>query len=254
MRFTAANEHGSANLNLLNYSDRQHTSSDVLGVDRNSDGTLDSFFVDFNYLARNTVINANAIAMAAIGPKTPDFTLTAGPGNSMIIQLTQQTGYPRYRVGVRTTTNDWDSVYTFNGGNTTFTIPTDSPSNYIVSVASVDNKGIESLFSRELMTQVKVKGLTQPDVSIELLQNKPNPFDEATTIGVRVTSSNTYKHTYISIADAVTGKEVKRIPVSLKLGINEVIYQHGYNATGTYIYTLIADGKRIQSKKMVFAN
>ena len=59
MRFTAANEHGDAS-NGPGYTDRQHTSSDVLGVDTDGDGSVDSFFVQFNYLARNAVINGNA--------------------------------------------------------------------------------------------------------------------------------------------------------------------------------------------------
>ncbi|MDX1911467.1 MAG: M28 family peptidase, partial [Saprospiraceae bacterium] len=64
MRFTSANEHGDAS-NGTGYTDRQHTSDDVLGADTNGDGAVDSFFVDFNYLARNTLINANALAIAA---------------------------------------------------------------------------------------------------------------------------------------------------------------------------------------------
>ena len=62
MRFTSANEHGDAS-NGPNYDDRQHTSDDILGLDTDNDGQLDSFFVDFNYLARNAVINANAATM-----------------------------------------------------------------------------------------------------------------------------------------------------------------------------------------------
>jgi hypothetical protein len=64
MRFTSANEHGDAS-NGPDYVDRQHTSEDVLGVDTDGDQVIDSFFVDFNYLARNTLINANALAIAA---------------------------------------------------------------------------------------------------------------------------------------------------------------------------------------------
>lgn len=64
MRFTAANEHGDAS-NGSGYTDRQHTSSDVLGVDNDTDGSVDSFFVDFHYLARNTAVNAVGAAIAA---------------------------------------------------------------------------------------------------------------------------------------------------------------------------------------------
>ena len=67
IRFTSANEHGNANASDPNYHDRQHTSDDILGVDTDNDQVIDSFFVDFNYLTRNTVINGVACGMAAIG-------------------------------------------------------------------------------------------------------------------------------------------------------------------------------------------
>jgi hypothetical protein len=253
IRFTSANEHGDANVNNPAYSDRQHTSADVLGIDRNGDGIIDSFFVDFNYLARNAVINGNAAAMAAIGPKTPDFLLTTDSLNRLAVEITKETGYPAYRIGVRTTTNDWDTVYTLSGG-LKFSIPVPG-ANYIVSVASVDQQGIESLFSREHMTFVGVQTpVRNAFPSVELLQNSPNPFDETTMISVAVHQPVSYRSAHIVIADAVTGKVVKRLPISLKGGVSEVLYQHGYNASGTYIYTLVIDGQRVQSRKMVFAN
>jgi hypothetical protein len=99
IRYTSANEHGDANVASPTYSDRQHTSSDILGIDTDGDLAPDSFFVDFNYLTRNAVINGSAAAMAAIGPKTPDFMLTTNGQNGMVVQITQQTGYPAYRIG-----------------------------------------------------------------------------------------------------------------------------------------------------------
>lgn len=112
MRFTSANEHGDANVSDTAYHDRQHTTRDTLGIDINNDNVIDSFFVDFNYLSRNAIINGNAAGMAAIGPATPDFNLSVND-SALIIHVTQQTQYNVYRVGVRTLSNDWDSVYTF---------------------------------------------------------------------------------------------------------------------------------------------
>jgi hypothetical protein len=252
MRFTAANENGDANVTQPGYSDRQHTSNDILGLDLNNDQVLDSFFVNFNYLARNAVINGNAAGMIAIGPARPDFTLTS-TGNNLIINITQQQQYLNYRVGVRTTTYDWDSVYTFTG-TTSFTINNVNPTNYAVSVASVDNKGVESLFSQELL--MNLTGLNTVflrEGSLELLQNKPNPSDEATMISVLVNREFTYKEAFITITD-LAGKEVKRDKIVLREGVNELLYEHGYNVSGTFIYSLIVDGKEIASKKMVFTN
>ena len=62
-----------------------------------------------------------------------------------------------------------------------------------------------------------------------------------------------YKEAFISIAD-IKGKEIKRMPVELKQGMNEVIYEHGYGASGIFTYTLMIDGRVIESKKMIFSN
>ncbi len=250
MRFTSANENGDANVTDTAYIDRQHTSRDSLGIDANGDGILDTFYVDFNYLARNTIINGNAAGMIGISPRTPDFTLT-NTFDNLIINITQETGYLHYKVGVRTTTNDWDSVYEFSGALTdTIVVPAGS---YIVSVASVDAHGVESLFSRELMQKTGIDEFSAAQKTVELLQNKPNPADEATMISVLVNSTFTYKEAYIEITD-LNGKQIDRQKVTLNEGINEVLYQHGYHATGTYMYTLVIDGKAVQRKKMTFIN
>lgn len=253
MRFTSANENGDANVANPGYSDRQHTSADILGLDTNADTFLDSFFVNFNYLARNAVINGNAAGMAAIGPKTPDFIMTSPNGQGLVVSITQQTQYLNYRVGLRTTTYDWDTVFTCTGA-TVFTLNMPA-NNYIASVASVDSNGVESLFSKELMLAIAT-GLdprTQFSQPIELLQNSPNPSDEATNISVLMNKDINYKEAYISITDLL-GKEVERLPIQLKEGVSEVQYTHGFHKSGTFIYSLIIDGKSIQSKKMVFVN
>jgi hypothetical protein len=159
MRFTAANEHGNAS-NTTGYTDRQHSTRDILGVDTDSNAVIDSFYVDFNYLARNTVINGVAAGMASIGPKSPDFVLTNNSNNKLYIQVTQQTQYSTYRVGIRTLQNDWDSVYTFTGTlyDTIDVIPGKI---YYVSIASVDSVGIESIFSREYMANLTVTDVNE---------------------------------------------------------------------------------------------
>jgi hypothetical protein len=253
-RFTSANEHGDAS-NGPGYTDRQHTTDDVFGVDTNFDGTIDSFFVDFNYLARNACINATGASIAALGPKKPDFNITTITGPGIIIHVTQESNYSTYRVGVRSTTNDWDSVYTISGYYDTIFPPVSNV--YYVSIASVDENGLESLFSKEIViqnSQISVPELEDTAISpIELLQNRPNPFDEATIIGVFVNKSINYKKAEIVIYD-INGKIVESLPVDLVPGVNEAFYEHGYGKTGTYFYALVIDGKEIQRKSMIFAN
>jgi hypothetical protein len=253
-RFTSANEHGDAS-NGPGYIDRQHTTDDVLGVDADLDGTIDSFFVDFNYLARNTCINATGAAIAALGPKKPNFTIATIPGPGIIIHVTQEFQHATYRVGIRSTTNDWDSVYTISGYYDTVFPPVSNT--YYVSIASVDENGLESLFSKEVLiqnSQISVPELEQIAVQpIELLQNRPNPFDEATIIGVVVNAELIYKKAEIRVFD-ISGTKVESLIIDLKPGVNEAFYEHGYGKTGTYFYALVVDGKEIARKSMIFAN
>lgn len=253
MRFTAENEDGDADVTNPAYKDRQHTSGDSLGAFKNGTSRLDSFFVNFPYLARNAVINGNAAGMLAIGPKQPNFSLTAVGYNNLRIQITNQPQYHQYRIGVRTTTNDWDSVYTMTG-TLVDTIKGLTSQVYDVSVMSDDTNGIESLPSTEYsITLTGIDGIQGNPEGIELLQNKPNPFDFATYIGVKVDKPVNYQNAYISVRDE-KGQEVKRLPIKLNKGTNEVLFEHGYTARGVYTYTLIIDGKPIDSKNMIFAN
>lgn len=252
MRFTSANEHGDADVSQPGYSDRQHSYRDTLGMDTNSDMVIDSFFVDFNYLARNTIINANAAAMAAIGPKIPDFSLGVNDSD-LVITITQQTQYAAYRVGVRTLTNDWDSVYTFTG-SLTDTIDVPVAAWYRVSVMSVDTNGIESIPSREIqISPVGIDEIPEPQSGITLMQNQPNPFDEATFILFNVQQMPQYNTASVRITD-VQGKVVQEISVEIHTGLNEVLYTHGYGASGTFLYSLVINGAVVQTMTMVFAN
>ena len=252
IRFCSANEHGDADVSKPGYADRQHTSTDVLGVDTDNDMVIDSFFVNFNYLARMSVINGNAMAMMALGPPTPQFSLsTDNAGFSVYINTQKQ--YQHYRVGVRSATNDWDSVYTIMGSDFGY-IPMDSQRAYFVSVASVDAEGVESLFADEQAAPVGVKDVTaSPQQQLELIQNHPNPFDGETIISVLSRKEMVGAEAYISVAD-IAGKEIKRMKITLNEGMNEVTYDHGYNVTGTFVYTLVVNGQKLQSKRMLFAN
>lgn len=254
IRFTSANEHGDAS-NGADYTDRQHTSDDILGVDTDQNGEIDSFFVDFNYLARNAVINGVSSAMASLGPAEIDFTLTATGDGGMLVTIDSPEPHPYYRVALRTSGNDWDSVYTFN--TTVCTIYPSSPASvFFMSVAAVDDSGIESLFSKEFLisgTALALTDLAEESTELELLQNKPNPFDEVTIIGVKVNTAKNYHKAFILVRD-IKGKLLEKLPITLEQGINEVNYEHGYGKTGVCSYTLVVDGREISTKRMIFAN
>lgn len=253
IRFTSANEHGNADSDNTNYHDRQHTTGDLLGVDTDNDMVIDSFFVDFNYLCRNAVINGVAAGMIGIGPEVPEFNAYNGGESNLLIDITDEDPYDTYRVGVRysNSNHDFDTIFTIH--NVQETVHPEPSNIYYVSVASVDSNGIESCFSREYLINV-ANSIDEVEKSngIQLLQNSPNPFDEATTISVLVDKPSQYKNAFITIRD-LQGKLVQQLPMQLEHGMNDVIYFHGYNATGTYIYSLEIDGKVVESKRMVFA-
>ncbi len=255
MRFTSANEHGDAS-NGPTYTDRQHTSDDILGADTDGDGVVDSFFVDFRYLARNAALNANAAAMAAMAVPTPTSFTATRAYNVLNINITSPLDTPSFRVALRTTTNDWDTVYTIGPNpalsDTLYCKPAGA---LYVSVATVDKFGVESLFSGEKL--IAVSATEEPteaaEPNIRLFQNRPNPFDEATWISFWVNELPIHREAHIHITD-LQGKTVERIPVSLRQGMNEILYTHGYGVRGTFAYALVVDGQAVDARQMVFAN
>jgi Peptidase family M28 len=254
MRFTAANEHGDASNNAA-YMDRQHTSSDVLGVDTDMDGTVDSFFVDFNYLARNALINANGAAIAArnVGP-VPDFTAVRS-GNLLVMNINDPIDTQTFRIALRSLINDWDTVYTRSPAFSDVLYCNPVGPLY-VSIATVDNYGAESLFGPEklIMTSATEEQEQPAQKAIELYQNRPNPFDEATWISFYIHEMpKSSSSASIQISD-LHGKIIENMPVVLKAGLNEVLYTHGYGVRGAFVYTLLVNGTPVDSRQMIFAN
>ncbi len=254
IRFASANEHGNADVADPDYHDRQHTSEDILGLDTDGDEVIDSFFVDFNYLARNATINGNTAAMAALGPDAPSIKTFGQDGDFLYIEIEDSLDFNHYVVGMRFNTTDFDTLYYITGSKSgVFELPS-RELNLFISAASIDSKGIESLFSDEVLARLTgTHEETANSKGIELLQNRPNPFDESTIISFLVHGPATNHTARIVITD-LNGKMLKEIPVEVKEGMNEVLYHHGYNMVGTFLYSLYIDGQMIATKKMVFAN
>ncbi|MEN0051432.1 MAG: hypothetical protein AAF806_30485, partial [Bacteroidota bacterium] len=255
IRMTSANEHGNGNPATEDYHDRQHTIRDRIGEDTNGDGILDELFVDFNYLRRNTIINGNAIASTAMSPVPPQKVSLSKGDDFIVVEIEDERTAPEYRVGLRLLgSNDFDTLYTFTQKIDTIRgLPSDV---YQFSAASVDENGVESLFTRERQTlfRTNTDDVERPKSSFELLQNNPNPFDEATVIGIVVNHQLPKGNAHISVHD-LQGREITRLPVKLKLGINEVVYDYQYHnyVPGTYAYSLVIEGQILATKQMVYA-
>jgi len=81
----------------------------------------------------------------------------------------------------------------------------------------------------------------------KLLQNNPNPFRETTTINYEL--SQDVKTAVLYVYD-MQGKQVKSISIN-GTGKNSVTINGGELNAGMYMYSLIADGKVIDTKRMI---
>lgn len=251
MRFTSANEHGDAGTADTNYHDRQHTSDDILGVDTDNDGQIDSFFVDFNYLARNAAINANAATMLAQDVCSDvGFSISQKNWHQVNVQIGGDwCGQGPYRIAYRTETNDWDTIVTTDQYSTDVEVKPGFI--HFFSVCRVNNEGIESLFTGEQFIDIVGVEEVETGSGIKLLQNKPNPFDETTAITYIVYDMPSDPVASIVVRD-VNGRVVSTIKSQIKSGVNEVLYDHGYGQQGTFFYSLLIDDAVLATKKMVF--
>ena len=252
IRFTSANEHGDAGINP-NYTDRQHSTRDILGVDTNSDSILDSFFVDFNYLGRNTVINGMLATMISSSPITPDFDISQN-GFAIDVDIDDPNDYLHYKVGVRTNSQNLDTIYEFTDSKE-FNFPITEDDFFVfVSVMSVDDNGIESCFSSE--KRIIISSTSNPEIeqkNIQLNQNIPNPFDESTTLSWYVNNPIQYNNAFI-VVRSVDGRIVSKEEVVLTQGQHEWIFNHSGVNYGLYQYYIEVDGRIADVKTMVFAN
>ena len=264
VRFTQANEDGDAS-NGTNYTDRQHNIRDSLGIDTKGNGIIDSLYIDLDYLARNTLVNGNSLAMVALGPDTITLKASLFSAGTVQAQFTPA-GAPAYRVAVRSATNDWDTVYTVTGASSAIlSMPYSSNTTFYISAAAVDANNIESQFSTEYTLSTKLVILDLPPdttrpippatetYDIQLMPNRPNPFDESTLITINSGTDLFVNRTWLQFT-TTDGRIINRIRVPLQKGVNQVVYNHGFGTAGIYICSLIIDGLPVQSTKMIFGN
>ena len=257
-RLTAQHEHGNGNVSDPNYTDRQHTSRDILGVDTTGDSTLDSFYVDFNYLRRNTLINATAASMAALGPLTPEFNLLNDSTNGLTVQITSQQQYNRYRISIRriATNYDLDLLFEFYGMMNCIIPGIKKDSSYFVSVASMDTNGIESLFTVEkhAVALGNTGGIGVNEISkgdLLVFSANPNPASGSTIITVK-TERKINGNAYLVLTNSV-GSVLEKIMVKLDQGSAEISMSADLPA-GIYFYSLLLDGRLIDSRKLIIIN
>lgn len=95
--------------------------------------------------------------------------------------------------------------------------------------------------------QPDMNSLMDERLKARLYSNIPNPFKEQTTISFFIpeTASGASIHIY-----NLQGKQIKQVNIEERGNGSAVI--NGYELTpGMYMYTLIVDGKEIDTKKMI---
>jgi len=268
LRFTSANEHGNASVDSAWYSDHQHTSTDVLGLDTDGDQVVDSFFVDFNYLQRNALINGMGATLLALGPQPPTFTVLDEPTGLRVL-ITD--GFnSAYRIGVRPSGTDpaFEAVYLTT--DTSFSVPgLLAGTTYYISTAAVDANGIPSPFSREYGKSNDADTPTAPTdplpygldcwgigiaeapvpEALPRLTVQPNPSSGPITFGVDVPNGFGRHESYLLLHDAL-GRAVARVPLALRPGPNSIPCQLASGA-GTYTVSLVVDGRVLGSERLV---
>jgi hypothetical protein len=183
-----------------------------------------------------------------------DFEVNALDG-AFSIEIDDPLDHGNYIVGLRRLgKNTFDTTYLTSEKVDTFSVK--EPFWYYINVATIDDSGVQSLFCLEKDVRIRTTGLEDfvESRGITLLQNAPNPFDEATTIAVAVDKVINYNKAEIRIIDR-KGSELIRLPIELKVGNNEVMYSyesHGF-APGVYHYGLWIDDVHFQTKSMIYA-
>lgn len=271
LRFTSAHEHGNGNpLGTPNYQDHQHTGKDEIGVDLDSNGIIDSFYVDFNYLSRNAIINASAAAMIDGAPPTPEFILH-NESTGLRVEVTDPNLAFEYRLGVKGSGGgEYDSLYRFQGNS--FLIPgLQANQLYLVGLAALDSNGLMSPFGQDERGTSPINSPNgNPDnlpysyncmqvslqestvykrASLELMPPRPNPSDGRTELVFWLRDA-----TWVGPASLVVwdyqGREVYREALDLKQGACSVNYSHA-SKSGLYFYGIEQEGRVSKLERML---
>jgi hypothetical protein len=115
----------------------------------------------------------------------------------------------------------------------------------IDSLKKLIKKNLSNLKSAELGSEVKEINRQEDLPTLE--QNFPNPFTSATTINLYVPQSNHTAAVYIYDLQGMQ-KKAYNITAKGKSSINISGYEL---QAGMYMYTLIVDGKEVDTKKMI---
>jgi hypothetical protein len=82
---------------------------------------------------------------------------------------------------------------------------------------------------------------------VRMDQNKPNPFSESTVIGLNIPEKTQKANIFIY---DLSGKQIQNVMVTERGETNITVYAKDLNA-GMYIYSLVADGRVVVTRRMM---
>ena len=247
IRVVSANEHGNGSGIAP---DRTHTTKDVLGVDNDGDGVLDSLFVNPRYLARNAVMNGVVASLLANAPETMDPVMQKRHAGLDIDLREIPVTYEELLVGIRVYQNrniNFDTLYRVPYTDQ-ITVDLESGLSYYVSIAPVVN-GAPGLFTDEYAVNLTGSDYDEPESSFLLHQNFPNPWMEQTTIRVYSPHTNGFQEGRLEFRDLL-GRVVSALPVSLNPGENEIEVSDDFSP-GIYSYCFSMIGEATMNRLMI---
>ncbi|MFA0961087.1 tail fiber domain-containing protein [Roseivirga sp. BDSF3-8] len=120
-----------------------------------------------------------------------------------------------------------------------------------VLVAALQEQNQEIASLREELTTMRnnapAQGLNNVPERIELFQNEPNPFNRETNI--RLNLPQDVENAVLYVYD-MNGRQIKELSLEERGAVSARI-SAGELEAGMYIYALVADGKAIDSKRMI---
>ncbi len=103
---------------------------------------------------------------------------------------------------------------------------------------------------RQQMQQTGLQQLNSVETGFQMSQNVPNPFTRETVVNYTIPAS--VSNAYMAVYD-LTGKQITTFPINQK-GSSSITITSEKLAAGIYIYSIVADGKVMDSKRMVVAD
>jgi len=141
------------------------------------------------------------------------------------------------------------------GSNTEWSILGLGNGNYTAAVQSIDNSFLGSVFSDEIIftiTESDIEGNYELGITnFELKQNYPNPFNPVTRINYELRITD-YELAEIVVHNSL-GQQIWSSPITDhgSLVTGSILFDGSKVNSGIYYYSLLVDGKKMDTKSMV---